>query len=237
MAIITTPSYRGAGTIASSISGGVTIPQPTTVGIDDILLIVISTANDIFDTWPPTDWDEVPTPPTGFGTAGAAGGVRLSLAWKRATATTGNDVVTGNPGATNNYTVGRMFAFQGIARRGNPWEASATSNQTTAGTSIAMDSVTTLGPARHIVYCIAGDADTASTAQVTAATGSGVTNFAERSDNWVASGAGGGIWVASGTKATAGLAGGAGGVIASQVFSKWTGALRAVEPHSRSIVF
>ena len=237
MAIITAPSYRGAGTIASSTSGGVTIAQPTTVAINDILIIVICTANDVFATWPPTGWTLVPNPPTGFGTAGAAGGIRLSIAWKRATATTGNAVTTGNPGGTNNYTVAQMFAFQGIARRGDPWEASATSNQTTASTTVAMDSVTTLGQARHIVYCIAGDNDTASTAQVTAATGTGVTNFAERTDNWVTSGAGGGIWMGTGDKATAGLAGGAGGSIVNQVYSKWTGALRPVEPVSRSIIF
>ena len=238
MALITIPAYRGAGTFASSASGGVTIGQPTTVGIDDILLIVISTANDVFSTWPPTGWTEVPNPPVGFGTAGAAGGIRLLLAWKRATATTGNAVTTGNPGGTNNYTAAQMFAFQGIARRGDPWEASATSNQTTAATSTTMDSVTTLGPARHIVYCLGGDNDTTSTTQVTSATGTGVTNYAERTDNWTASGVGGGIWIGSGDKATAGVAGGAGlASIANQVFSKWTGALRPVESRSSSIVF
>lgn len=238
MALITTPTYRGAGTAATSGSGGVTIGQPGTVGIDDLLLIVISTANDVFGTWPPTGWTQVPNPPIGFGTAGTAGAVRLLLAWKRATATTGNAVTTGNPGGTNDYTMAQMFAFQGISRRGDPWEVSATSNQTTAATSGTMDSVTTLGPARHIVYCLAGDNDATSTTQVTSATGTGVTNYAERTDNWTNNGAGGGIWMASGTAATAGIAGGAGILtIGSQVFSKWTGALRPVESHSRSIVF
>lgn len=237
MALITAPSYRGAGTIASSASGGVTIGQPGTVGIDDILIIVICTANDVFATWPPTGWTEVPNPPTGFGTAGAAGGVTLLVAWKRATATTGNAVTTGNPGGTNNYTVGQMFAIQGISPRGNPWEATATTNNTTATSLPSLPAQTTLGPQRLIFQCIGGDADTTSTTMVTVSA-LPVAGFTERSDNWVASGVGGGIWVGTGVAPTATTTGGTLLTLTtSQVMCKWVGALRPVESRSRSITF
>ena len=245
MAIITTPSLRQAGSISSIATGSLTVAQPLTVGIDDVLVLVVCTANDIFATWPPTGWTEAPTPPTGFGTAGAAGGLRLFVAWKRATATTGNAVALGNPGATNNYTVGGMYSIQGVARRGDPWEASATSNQTTAATAVSFDSITTLGPQRFIFHCLGGDADVTSAAMVTnTGAGSWVNSNAnlvsptERGDSWTASGVGGGITVGTATKTLAGAIGSSAITLAnSQVHSKWVGALRPVESHSRFIVF
>jgi hypothetical protein len=237
MAIITAPSYRGAGTIASSASAGITIAQPTTVAINDILIIVICTANDVFATWPPTGWTEVPNPPTGFGTAGAAGGVRLLVAWKRATATTGNAVTTGNPGATNNYTIGQMFAIQDVARRGDPWESTVTNNNTTASTFVTYAAQTTLGPQRFIFQCLGGDADIASTTMVTVSA-LPIAGFTERSDNWVTNGVGGGIWVGTGVAPTpTTLTGTLLTLATSQVSSEWQGILRPIESHSRSIVF
>lgn len=237
MAIITAPSYRGAGTFTSSASGGITVPQPTTVGIDDILILMLSTANDIFATWPPTGWTEVSTPPTGFGTAGNAGGLRLFVAWKRATATTGNAVTTGNPGGTNNYTIGQMFAIQGVARRGDPWEATATNNNTTATNLPTFVAQTTLGPQRFVFQCLAGDADTASTTMVTVSS-LPVTGFTERTDNWITSGVGGGLWAGTGVAPTPITTGATLlTVTTSQVLSKWQGILRPVESQSRSVTF
>lgn len=237
MAIITIPSYRGAGTFSSTGTGTLTIPQPTTVGIDDILIVVAMMSNENFTTWPIAGWENVPNIPTGFGTAGAAGGVKMHLMWKRATATTGNGITT-SASPSDDYILGQMFAIQNVARRGDPWEASATANQTTAGTAVTFEDITTLGPQRFIFQALVGDADLATTTMVSAYANANLVSPTERSDNWISSSSGGGMFVGTATRTLAGAIGGSTLTLnTSQVYSKWTGALRPIESHSRSIIF
>ena len=237
MALITIPSYRGAGTFASTGTGTLTIGQPGTVGIDDILIVVAMLSNENFTTWPLTGWSDVPNIPTGFGSAGAAGGVKMHMMWKRATATTGNGITT-SASPSDDYVLGQMFAIQGVARRGDPWEASATSNQTTNNTAVSFDDITTLGSQRFIFQCLVGDADTATTTMTSAFSNANLVSPTERSDNWISNSSGGGLFVGTSTKTLAGAIGATTLTLAtSQVYSKWTGALRPVESHSRSIVF
>ena len=236
MAIITAPSYRGAGTFASTGTGTLTIPQPTTVGIDDILIVVASMSNENFTTWPLAGWSDVPNPPTGFGTAGAAGGLKMHMMWKRATATTGNGITT-SASPSDDYIIGQMFAIQGVARRGDPWESTATNNNTTASSLVTFAAQTTLGPQRFVFQCLVGDADIASTTMVTVSTVP-IAGFTERSDNWISSSSGGGLWVGTGVAPTpTTLTGTFLTLASSQVSSEWQGILRPVESYSRSIIF
>lgn len=237
MAIITVPSFRGAGTFSSTGTGTLTIPQPGTVGIGDILIVVVMMSNEDFTTWPIAGWQDVPSIPTGFGTAGAAGGVKMHLMWKRATATTGNGITT-EASPTDDYVLGQMFAIQNVSRLGDPWEASATGNQTTAGTSVTFEDITTLGPQRFIFQALVGDADLATTTMTSAYANANLVSPTERSDNWISSSSGGGLFVGTGTKTLGGAIGGSTLTLGtSQVYSKWTGALRPIESRSRSIVF
>jgi hypothetical protein len=157
--------------------------------------------------------------------------------WKRATATTGNGFTT-EASPTDDYVLGQMFAIQNVSPRGDPWEASATSNQITNSTAVTFDSITTLGPQRFIFQCLVGDADVADTTMVSAFANANLASPTERSDNWVSNSTGGGLFVGTATKTTAGAIGGSTATLqTNQVYSKWTGALRPIESHSRSIVF
>lgn len=215
------PSIRSVGAVASG-TASVTVNLPASWQENDILVIVASTANQDFPTDPPTGWSNPPTTPTGFGTAGAAGGLKLKVYWKRAGASESN-VVLGDAGS---YSVARMMAIQGAVTSGTPWETDATSNQTSANTTVTWSSLTTSGADRLIVGLLGGDRDAASTADVGTPTNSNLSSLGDAGiENWVTSGAGGGIYAFTGVKDAAGSTGTTTASITSQVWSQWIGAL------------
>ena len=219
------PTVVNVGTIASGLSD-VTPALPTSWAQDDIFVLISCTANEVYATNPPTGWTAASNAPTGFGTAGAAAAVRLFVWWRRATSSETAPTLV-DPGS---YQVARMIAVRGCITSGDPWNTSATSNQTSANTSISWDSITTTIPQCMIVGVVGGDRDASSTADVGSVSNASLASITDRMENWVTSGAGGGIYMFTGTDADTGAIGNSTATITSQVYSKWIGALKSADP-------
>ncbi|HEV8653117.1 MAG TPA: hypothetical protein VG276_27925 [Actinomycetes bacterium] len=127
---------------------------------------------------------------------------QLNVLWKRATASESAPTVTG----PSNHAVTRMIAIRGCPLSGNPWNVVAAAVEATSDTSATWPGVTTTSDDCLILEIIATGADIA-TAQLGALTNANYSNIVEQMDNWVTTGAGGGIGLVSATKATKGATG------------------------------
>lgn len=216
------PYVVAVGTVASG-TGSITPALPVGWAQNDILILAVETANQAFTTWPPTGWTEVSNPPTGFGSAGLAGGLRLLVAYKRAGASESAPVL----GDSGNHQVARITAVRGVVTAGNPWVATATSNYTTATSSVTWPSLTSTTNDSLYVYVLGGDRDAASTADVSSlnnASGN-TTGVTSQLQNWVTAGAGGGIFLGTGDVLLAGISGTTTATLTTQVASIWSGIL------------
>ena len=137
------------------------------------------------------------------GTAAAAGGVRLAVFYKFTTGTEANIAVADS----GDHTCAQIFAFRKV-NKNNPFNVTASGFLATASASVTMPAVTTTVPDTMIVLCLANDRDLASTNNFAAnAVNANLTTITERSDNTIATGAGGGIAVWTAFKPTAGNTG------------------------------
>ena len=178
-------AYVNKGTFASgnnAISPG--IPSGYTVG--NFLLLLVESANETITA--PSDWNEYTQ--TGVGTAAAAGGVRLGIFWRIATSGQAAPSVAD----TGNHTTGIIFEFSGV----EPGAPFATSAYTTPNTStFSFSNLACAYSQPFILLALANDVDTASTSNL-ASWSTGLTSFAQRHDQTVSTGVGGGIGLATG---------------------------------------
>jgi len=218
------PTIVAVGAITSG-TGALTIALPTGWIRNDILIAIIATANQNPSPNPATNWNIVSNPPTGFGSAGLSGGLKLHVWWKRAEVGEGTLAFADS----GDMQIGRMIAIRGC-RGGDPWDASGTSNTTSAGTAVSWPDITTLTANSLIIGALGGDRDVASTADMSAVTNTNLASITDRMENWVLAGTGGGIYMFTGTNAATGAIGASTGTITSQVFSLWIGALAGNDP-------
>lgn len=186
-----------------SFAGGVadiTPGLPASYASGDIFLLMVETANQAVSA--PSGYAAVTNSPQGTGTAGAAGGVRLSVFWKRAT---GSEVAP-TVADTGDHQSAMILCLRGCATSGDPWEASAGDVEASASATITFPAVTTLGTDRLIVQMAANDADL-SGPQVSAWANSTMQFLCEVADNFSGSNTGGGLAAGVGGMNTAGSTG------------------------------
>lgn len=124
---------------ASAGAGSATAPAigvPSGVQADDILIVVISTANESIATptntggaggWSTATWVEIGDQTLSGsgagkqcnGTAAAVGAIRLAVYWMRFTS--GMTIGTTTIADSGNHTTGQMYAFRGCIATGNPY--------------------------------------------------------------------------------------------------------------------
>lgn len=223
------PNYFYSGSQQGG-TGTLTVPVPDPYNENDIFVMFCHTANQNLPTSPPTGWNNVPTPASGLGTAGAAGGIKLHVFWRRATASE-SDVSLGDSG---DYTAARIFSFKECVESGDPWNIDDAFTQASASTALSFPSITTTEDNCLIVMAVAGDFDHASGASgamlsVNPTNGSGVVGVAEMADHSLATNTGGEYAVLYALKKTAGATGNTTSTLTqSQVFTGWIGALKPV---------
>ena len=190
------PTYVNQGDFTAG-TGAISVPVPTGYADGDILVLLVSSANETIAT--PGGWTEVANSPQGAGTAGAAGGVRLAVFWK---------LVSGAQSAASvadsgNLNTGQMFLFRGIDTSA-PINITAGSVNTPASTDWACPAVTTTTPNCLILLCIALDYDGNSTTETSGWANAGLTSITERADRTVNSATGGGLALATAGRAATG---------------------------------
>lgn len=196
------PTYVGAGAMASGV-GAITPPLPASPATDDILLLVVETRSGQSisiptpngGTW--TQWSVSPFPDTGGTT-----GTRLTIFWSRYNGTQG-DPTTSDSG---NHQIGAIFAFRGCIATGDPADVFATGTKTTASTTVAVTGATTTVIDCLVVVACARENDAAG-AHFSNYANADLANLTERFDNGAVDGDGGGFFLVTGEKASAGAYG------------------------------
>src|SRR5215218_679119 len=195
------PTFVNVGTSASALNA-ISPGIPASIANNDILLLFVESANEAVTA--PTGYTQFTNSPQSTGTAGAAGGVRLSVFWKRTTGSESAPTVAD----TGDHQFAQIMAVRGCKSSGNPFSITPAGGVTTpASTTISATGVTTTAADSFIVIAAARDVDVASTTGVTAVSNASLGSLTERIDQTVTVGQGGGLYVATGTKATAGATG------------------------------
>ena len=199
------PRITALGTFTAGAGGTLFPGQPAHL-TNDILVMVVTTANQAIPSWP-AGWTEFTNSPQGTGTAGAIGGVRISAAWKRC-ASASETAPQLNAG-TMNYVGARIFGVRGCITTGNPFDVTVGGVQASATNSYTMPSATTTVPNCLIAYMGAFDQDNAAANQLVMGTvPSGLDSGWDKIvESFTTTGTGGGLGVMYGAKKAAGAAG------------------------------
>jgi len=175
--------------------------------VDDILLLFLETSNQAITIANQSGgvWTAVANSPQSTGTAANANATRLTVFWSRYNGTQ-TAPVTSDSG---DHQIGRMIAVRGVETTGNPWDITAggveAGNNDTSG---SIPGATTTVANTLVVAAIATALpDATGTAVFTNASwaNASLTGVTERTDNSNAANNGGGLGIATGVKATAGL--------------------------------
>ncbi|MFN3626747.1 MAG: hypothetical protein ACK4S3_02575 [Parvibaculum sp.] len=193
------PSFVGVSTGAGNAAGTTISFSSSGRASGDLLFIAVMTANQAVTI---SGWTEVATySPQSRGTAGAAGGVRLTLFSKTSDGTEGN--VTTSDSGDIQYAAG--LVVRGYSGASATIDTGA-GNNVAATTSGSFGGVTTTGSDRLIASFVATDRDAAAASWTPTGYGN-LANGAERFDNGTATNTGGGIAIYTGEKASAGATG------------------------------
>ena len=199
------PTFVAAGAVASN-AAAITPALPAGIATNDILLLFLETANQAISISNQNGgtWAAVANSPQSVGTAGGSNGTRLTVFWSRYNGTQGAPTTSDS----GNHQLGRIIALRGAATSGDPWDVTAGGTESTVDTSGAIPGATTTVANTLVVAAIATSLpDASGTANFSAWTNSNLSSVAERTDNTVTAGNGGGLGLATGGKATAGAYG------------------------------
>jgi lysophospholipase L1-like esterase len=205
---VTTPAtvtFVAVGAITSS-SSAITPALPAGISTGDILLLFLETSNQAISIASPNNgtWTEVANSPQGTGTAAGSTGARLTVFWSRYNGTQGAPTTSDS----GDHQLGQILAFRGAATSGNPWDVTYGGVEAASDTSGVIPGVITTLDNTLIVAAIATSLpDASGTANFSSWTNSNLTELTERADNTVTSGNGGGLGIATGKKAAAGIYG------------------------------
>ena len=187
----------GVGAVDPSIPlSAVTFAGP--VLASDIVLILVEQASLTTPEVSPSasGFAHVLGSPVGPGSSATV----LSVLWMRAAGGETGTTVNG----PSNHGVARAITVRGVKNTGNPWNVTpATSLDAAASATATWSAVTPTATDCLICLCIATGRDANNTANLGTVTNANLTSIAEHMDNWVATGTGGGIGLASGFKASA----------------------------------
>ncbi len=189
------PYFVAAGVKAEG-TGAIIPALPLGLQLNDIMLLFVETANEAVST--PATWTIVADSPQGTGTAAGVAATRLSVFWKRATATEVAPTVA-DPG---DHAIGQILAFRGCIDSGNPWDVTS-GNTGASSTSVSIPGDTTTVVNCLVVLAVSNITDTA-TPQTSGYVNTDLANLTERTDINTISGNGGGFAVVTGEKAAIG---------------------------------
>ena len=198
------PRFTAAAAAISGAGGTLLTGVPTHLA-DDVLVMIVETANQAVPSWP-AGWTEFTNSPQGTGTAAAIGGVRISAAWHRCAAA--GEAAPQLQLGTMNHGIARIFGIRGCITTGNPFNAVAGGVQATSTNAYTMPSVTTTAADCLIAYIGGFDQDV-STANVFSVTNQGTLDSAVDKviDSFTATGVGGGLGMFYGVQKAAGASG------------------------------
>jgi hypothetical protein len=199
--IAAVPTYIGTGNVGAS-TNAVTSSLPNGIQINDILLLVIETANQAINIPTPNGgiWTEISSSPQGTGATGGAASTRLTVFWSRYNGTQGNPTTSDS----GDHQRARIFAFRGVIATGNPWDVTNGSVQVTASTAVSIPGGTTTTADNLIVLIVANGTDTNQAQCGNAWNNSSLVNLIEQSGDNTNQGNGGGTCLATGEKTIAG---------------------------------
>ena len=197
------PTYVNAGAVAAA-GGAITPALPANIAVDDILLLFVETSNQAIAIANQSGgtWAAVANSPQGTGTAAAANATRLTVFWSRYNGTQ-TAPVTNDSG---DHQLGRIIAVRGVMASGNPWNVTAGgveagNNDTSGSIPGAATSV-----ANTLVVAVIATAlpDATGTTVFSGWANGGLAGLLERTDNSTNAGNGGGLGIATGTRAATG---------------------------------
>ncbi|MBI5526945.1 MAG: hypothetical protein HY897_11475, partial [Deltaproteobacteria bacterium] len=127
-ALAAPPSFVAAGTIASAAGGAITPGMPAGVLANDVLLLVLETADEAVTVSGGTEtWAQVTNSPQSV-----AGATRLTVFWARASQDAPTSPTTAGPA---NHVIGRMIAVRGVITSGNPWDVTSGGTEAVSDTT------------------------------------------------------------------------------------------------------
>jgi fibronectin-binding autotransporter adhesin len=182
-------------------TGALTVPAPAATVANDLLLIIVSTANAPVAT--PSGWNVVPNTPVSTGTLNTALGTRLTLFWRWQNGTITNAVLSDTG---FNHREARMVSFNGVDQN-IPFDVTPTTDvHTTAVSAITFPAVTTITNGAFILNIDAMDQDTnaSGVTAITTMANTDLSNFSKIIAQTVNTGTGGGIALLYGTDNVAG---------------------------------
>jgi lipopolysaccharide export system protein LptA len=191
--------YIGKSAFASG-TGALTVAALTGTQAGDVIVLFAESANQTVSQ--PTGYQTLFSQP-GTGTAGAAGGVRLTAFYRILADAADTSTTVADSG--DHTTAIKILLRDTALVSGGPFTVSASA--TSASTSVVFPSLTTTLDESLIVLAAAVDTDAASTATVGAVTNANLTSITERHDESVIAGAGGGLVIVTAQQATAGVTG------------------------------
>lgn len=190
------PTFVAAGATNASI-GDLALALPAGLAADDILIAAIECA--AADTAVlPGGWAHVTGSPIATAT-----GTKLNVAWKRAGGSESAPTFTD----AGDHQAGALVAVRGCITTGNPWDVVNTSVLDASDTAVAFPSVTTTVADCLVLNIIANGRDVDTTTGIGSWTNAALANLTERLDFWSSLGSGGGVGLATGEAAAAGVVG------------------------------
>jgi hypothetical protein len=191
----------GAATELSNAAGISGLPIPAG-SIGDLLLLLVNTANEAISVTT-SGWTQVTNSPQSTGTAAAAGGVRLGVYWRIRDGTEPTVTIADS----GSYTYAKVIRLSGVDTSA-PINITAGSVDSAATTNLTAPGVTTTVANCLIVHIVGLDKDANDIDTFTGtAANANLTSITEQFDNTVSTGAGGGLLIITGAKATAGATG------------------------------
>jgi len=191
----TVPSIVSVGAEFTS-TGAPTATLPGTHAANDILVLVLQSSNENIAT--PSGYQQL-GPQNGIGASATAASNRLGIFWKR----DGGSESAPTIADSGDHTYGMMFAVRGCPTTGDPFVIGGNNFKTTTSTTGTGPKSVTFIDNTLVVDIFAGSADNAS-AEGSSLANTDLSSVAEQFDDGTTDGTGGFIYVASGTKATAG---------------------------------
>lgn len=216
-------TFVATGAVATG-TNSITVGLPSGLANDDLLLLVIETANQATAT--PSGWSIATGSPQGIGTAAGTAATRLDVFYRVVDGTETSVSIANSV----NHRIGRMIAYRGVDPA-SPVNTGAGSTKGTASTTATFPSITTTAD-NCMVLLIEAHAlpDANSTAVTSGQTMASLESITERLDNNTNAGNGGGFSLAEGIKVTAGSTGTGTATITSSVGAHITLALREAPP-------
>lgn len=189
------PTVVGVGAATSGI-GAITPAYPGgyTAVADDVAITFCECESTDTVTLP-TNWGLMVAQSVTTGTV-----TKLSALWRRLTDAEAAPQIAD----AGNHLGARMIIVRGCVATGNPWDIAVGSTEIATDTTISIPTSSTSVIDTLVLAAIATGQDTVSTAGVTGWANANLANVAERMDNWVSAGTGGGFAMVTGEKGSAG---------------------------------